>query len=99
MRNLIAELDLIDIRRSKNPELTKYTWRKTLANKELQMGRLDIFLMSISLAMYTTNQTIELGYRSDQSIIPLSLGFIETPKTKTFWKFNNSLYGIKNTQK
>ena len=87
----MAELDLFDIWRSEKPELTKYTWRRNLSNKELQMGRLDFFLISVSLASNTTNQTIELGYRSDHSIITLSLAFIETPKAKTFWKFNNLL--------
>ena len=91
VRNLIAELDLFDIWRSENPELTKITWRRTLANKELEMGRLYVFLISVSLASYTTNQTIELGYRSDHSTITLSLAFIETPNAKTFWEFNNSL--------
>ena len=48
VRNLIAELNLIDIWRSENPELTKYTWCRTLANKELKMGRLYVFLISVS---------------------------------------------------
>ena len=55
------------------------------------MGRLDFFLISVSLATYTTNQAIELGYRSDHSVITLWLAFIDTPKTKAFWKFNNFL--------
>ena len=53
VHNLIAELDLFDIWRSENPEHTKYTWRRTLANKELQMGRLNFFLISLSVSLAT----------------------------------------------
>ena len=63
------------------------------------MGPLDFFLISVSLASNTTNQTIELGHRSDHSIITLSLAFIETPKAKHFVNLITRRYGIKNTQK
>ena len=61
VRNLIAGLDLVDIWRSGNSELTKFTWRRTLANKEVPTGRLDFSLISVSLATVTSYQIIEIG--------------------------------------
>ena len=56
------------------------------------MGRLDFFLVSESLINFCTNEKINPGYRSDHSIIELTLQFEnDIIKCKTFWKFNNSL--------
>ena len=56
------------------------------------MGRLDFFLMSESLIHFSCNETISPGYRSDHSIIEITLNLCKDIKTRrTFWKFNNSL--------
>ncbi|GFO44265.1 Cd209 antigen [Plakobranchus ocellatus] len=40
---------------------------------------------------YEVKPTIELGYRSDHSLITLSLKLSGVTRSKTFWKFNNTL--------
>ena len=60
------------------------------------MGRLDFFLISQTLINYSSNESILPGYRSDHSIISLTLQFSKIPRTKTFWKFNSSLLSNPN---
>ena len=55
------------------------------------MGRLDYFLVSESLISHTSEEAINLSYRSDHSVISMSLSFKDIPKHKNYWKFNNSL--------
>ena len=89
---LINDLNLFDVWREQNEEEKRYTWRRKINNEEIQMGRLDFFLISESLINYSSNEEIKPGYRSDHSIIELVLNFNKFPvKKKTFWKFNNSL--------
>ena len=40
---------------------------------------------------FIENVNISPGYRSDHSVIELSLSFSDFKKDKGFWKFNNSL--------
>ena len=93
---LMTELNLFDVWREENIEQRLYTWRRKLKPGTIQMGRLDFFLISESLAHYSRDEKINPSYRSDHSIISLSLLFNETPKPKNYWKFNNSL--LKNEQ-
>ncbi|GFO33597.1 endonuclease domain of the non-ltr retrotransposon line-1 [Plakobranchus ocellatus] len=91
MHKLISNLNLIDVWRDENLESKKYTWRRLLSNKSVQKGRLDLFRISESLQAYVVKPTIELGYRSDHSSITLSLKLRGVTRSKTFWKFNNTL--------
>ena len=82
--------------REENSEKSEFTWRRKLKPGTIQMGRLDYFLVSESLANYTRDEKINPGYRTDHSTISLSLVFKEMPKCKSFWKFNNSLLKNEN---
>lgn len=85
-------LMLFDVWREENMEEKKYTWKRKLNGGELQMGRLDFFLLSESLVYLSCKENILPGYRSDHSVIELTLDFSKTStKKRTFWKFNNSL--------
>ena len=88
---MMAELNLFDIFRCENSEKRLFTWKRKLQSGDIQMGRLDFFLISESLVNFTQKERIHPAYRSDHSSISLSLIFNEILKTKTFWKFNNSL--------
>ena len=55
------------------------------------MGRLDFMLVSESLLNFTREEDVVPGFRSDHSATTLSLIFQTIQKSKTFWKFNNSL--------
>ena len=89
---LMNDLNLFDVWREENQEEKKFTWRRKIQNQRLQMGRLDFFLVSESLINFSCNEEIYPGYRSDHSIIELTLKLCKnTSKGRTFWKFNNSL--------
>lgn len=85
----MINLDLLDIWREIHPEMRRYTWRR---NTPLQQSRLDFFLISDLLSTYATEADIKSGYRTDHSMITLTLtlGKLET-RNKLLWKFHNSL--------
>ena len=88
----INAFNLCDIWREEHTEEKKYTWIRKLKDGVLQMGRLDFFLISESLVNFCSNENILPGYRTDHSVIELTLSFdTNSRKNKTFWKFNNSL--------
>lgn len=88
---MIDELGMVDIWRDKNPTDRKYTWRRKLNNRIVQKGRLDSFIISDSL---THNIEVDCkilsGYRSDHSIITLSMRKGPPSRKYTFWKLNTS---------
>ena len=86
--DLCAEFDLIDIWRELNIESSRYTWRTNNGNKH---GRLDFFLVSQNIFHNIKEANIELGYKSDHSMVKITLKGQELQKDKPFWKFNNSL--------
>ena len=88
---MITELNLYDVWREENLEKRVYTWKKRIAKGVYQMGRLDFFLVSESLVHFVRDENIVAGFRSDHSATSLSLVFENVPKSKSYWKFNNSL--------
>jgi exonuclease III len=89
---LQAEYDLLDIWRTLNPDVRKYTWRQGKTKKNLRQSRLDYWLISSQFA-YTLKQVdIQPGYKSDHSMISLVLFRSDISKRGPgLWKFNNSL--------
>ena len=57
----------------------------------MKQSRLDFFLVSESVLLHVKNSTIEPGYRSDHSMICLSIAFNDFVRGKGLWKFNNTL--------
>ena len=88
IENMTTELGLADIWREDNPELRRYTWRKATPFKQ---SRLDYFLLSDLLIWYFESADIVPGYRSDHSMVTLTLKFGKNKQTHNFWKFNCSL--------
>ncbi|WP_419612192.1 hypothetical protein, partial [Thiolapillus sp.] len=85
----MINFDLLDIWRELNPEKRRYTWRR---NTPLQQSRLDFFLISDLLSTYVTDVDIEAGYRTDHSMITITLTFGKLEyRNRLLWKFNNSL--------
>lgn len=82
------ELNLVDPFREFHDYTKKYTWRKP---NPLKQARLDFFLISENFMSSTHNIEILPGYRSDHSIVVLSILLNEFKKGKGLWKFNNSL--------
>ena len=87
--NMIAELNLYDIRREEHPEERKFTWKRKLKNYTLQTGRLDFILVSDEMLRYCHKESILPGYCSDHSIVLVNLQmFKHATKPKLFWEFN-----------
>ena len=85
---IMENFDLIDIWRELNPERKRYTWRRTTP---VQQSRLDFFLVSETLSLFVSDADIISGYKTDHSLITLTLSFRKSLPKNTFWKFNASL--------
>ena len=81
-------LNLVDIWREINPDIKRFTWRR---KNPFQQARLDFFLISESLLSFVKHVDILAGYRSDHSLINITLEMNKENKNKNYWKFNSSL--------
>ena len=89
---LMNDFSLYDVWREENVGIKMYTWKRKNQDGNIQMGRLDFFLVSQSLINFSCKENIRPGYRSDHSIIELTLTLSkDSAYKKNFWKFNNSL--------
>ena len=86
--NRMSDLDLVDVFRKLYPEKKAYSWRKFKSTKQ---GRLDYFLISQDLLSDIKRSSISPGYRTDHSLVTISLRKKEFKRDRPFWKFNNSL--------
>lgn len=66
----------------------QYTRRR---KNPIKQARLDFFLISESLFTDVDEANILPGYKTDHSIISLSLDFGKFQKGHSYWKMNNSL--------
>ena len=87
VQNIINSLDLIDIWRVSNPDIRRFTWRRS--KPEINC-RLDFFLTSNSLSSAITKADILPGYKTDHSLITLHLANNTNPRGPGFWKLNKS---------
>ena len=89
--NIMEELNLIDIGRTINPEVQRYTWRENTPHGIIQ-SRLDMFICPNNLIYNVKKCNIENSVYSDHNPITLSLYTnSESVRGKGTWKFNNSL--------
>ena len=86
--DVATNLDLIDIWRENNPDTKRFTWRRSTP---FQQSRLDFFLISSLLSPFVKKTDILPGYKTDHSLITLTLEFGQETKRNVFWKFNSSL--------
>lgn len=85
---LIENNNYIDPFRQLHENIRRYSWRK---KTPLKQSRLDFFLISQTLLSGLEKCNIESSYRSDHSMISLSIVFNDFKKGRGLWKFNNSL--------
>ena len=85
---IISECGLLDFWRELNAEKQSFTWTRPNSNKS---ARLDYFLISENLFSDIDDVNILPGYRTDHSLILLSLKFNKFSRGGSYWKFNNSL--------
>ena len=82
------DFDCIDVWRIHNRDLRRYTWMQT---HSLKQSRLDFFLISSELNTKFVSCDIKPGYRTDHSLIDITLDFSKVEHGYGYWKFNNSL--------
>ena len=88
--NDIKEIhDLVDIYRNFNPNAKEYTWH---SNSDPPIFcRLDYFLLASSLVSNAKKCTINPGFKSDHSIVLLSILFDTLTRGPGYFKLNSSL--------
>jgi exonuclease III len=91
-RNVILEtmedLDIVDIFRELHPEKYRYTWRR---KNPIKLARLDFFLVSSSLLSSVQDCMVDPSYRSDHSMVILTIKIQDFKRGRGLWKFNNLL--------
>ena len=86
--NMIKENNLFDTFRELHPSLRRYTWRR---KTPLKQSRLDFFLVTENIVNSIKKCKIETGYKSDHSMVTLTLAMDKFEHCKSLWKHNNSL--------
>ena len=89
LQNLVKEYDFVDIWRKANPNVRKYTWRRT---RPLQQSRLDYVF--VSECLYRGRQTkvcIDPGFLSDHSFVYAEIDARVSVRGPGIWRFNNLL--------
>ncbi|KAL9962757.1 hypothetical protein ACROYT_G031895 [Oculina patagonica] len=80
------DMGLTDIWRDLHPSTQRFTWRR---NKPEIHCRLDFFLISSSLSADALEADILPGFKTDHSLITLSLATKSNPRGPGFWKMNS----------
>ena len=88
LHDLIQTCSLIDLYRYFHPNTRRYTWRR---KNPIKQARLDYFIGSQTLLDLVTQVDIKPGYKTDHSLITLSLNLVNFSRGPGVWKFNTSL--------
>ena len=91
LKEIMKELNLIDIYRFQHPEKIRYTWRR---RHPIKQARLDYFIISNALSDTVSKSDILPRYRSDHSTIKLQILLNEFKRGQGVWKLNTSLLKI-----
>ena len=89
LTTIIDIFELTDIWRSKHQDKKLFTWHSN--NKPAIFSRLDFFLLSKNIVNCTFKSNIKNGYKTDHSLITVSLNFDKTTRGPGYFKLNNSL--------
>ena len=88
MLSIINKYNLHDMFRLNHQDEKRYTWRR---KNPLKQARLDYFVLSRPLSDLVSNCSVRPSYRSDHSILELSIAVCKFRQSKGVWKFKNSL--------
>ena len=80
IKDLSEDLELVDVWRTLNPETKRYTWRQKQPDIHC---RLDFFLVSESSLCDVTHSDIVPGFKTDHSMITLSVSLHVNPRGNT----------------
>ena len=84
----VENLGLVDVFRTLNPDIKRFSWRQFGGNKR---ARLDFFLISATLLPFIDKADIFPGLQSDHSMPVLDIDFTRFHRGRGFFKFNSSL--------
>ena len=85
--SLKEQFQLLDIWRTHNPDITRFTWERT--NPGI-CCRLDFFLISESLCPNIHEAEIHPGYRTDHRMITVKISTTTNLRGPGFWKLNTN---------
>ena len=89
INEIINENDLIDIWRLKHPDSYKYTWHSN-TNPPI-FCRLDYFFISSNIVNNISDCNISYGYKTDHSLVSMTLETSQTRRGPGSFKINNSI--------
>ena len=89
LNSQISDLELTDVWRHFNADIPGYTWRRLRPDKVF--SRLDYFLISDPALQLVNKIDIMPGFRSDHSIVRMTLSLDSFSRGPEYWKFNTSL--------
>ena len=89
LTDILETYDLTYICRDKHPFLKQYTWHSS--HKPPILCRLDYFLISKSITNIVISCEHKISYKSDHSIVPLSIDSNIYNRGPGYFKLNNSL--------
>ena len=89
LKTIITNHNLIDIWRQNHPSKCKYAWHSN--TKPTICCRLDYFLISTDLVNCITSTQIKNGFKTDHSIVIITIDIFKKPKGAGYFKINNSL--------
>ena len=87
--NILETYDLTDIWRDKHPTLKHFTWHSS--HKPPIFCRLDYFLISKNIANTVVSCEHNFSYKSDHSIVKLTIDTNSYERGPGYFKLNNSL--------
>ena len=96
IKSIIDIHELTDIWRLKHPDKRHFTWHSN--NRPPIFSRLDYFLISNNIINNTIKTYIKNSYRTDHSLITISLNFDKIERGPGYFKLNNSLLLDKDYQ-
>lgn len=88
LKNMFTDLETVDCWRLYHPNKKRYTW---FQHHPPVFCRLDMWFVSDNLLNILSYCNIETGFKTDHSIISLSLNIAQAKRGRGLWKFNNSL--------
>ena len=89
VRAFMQENNMVDVFRDLNGDVRRYTCR--VKRPIVKQARLDYFIASDTLVPFITQASIVSGYRTDHSMVTMTLQLNEEQKGTGFFKFNCSL--------
>ena len=93
VQDAMENMEVCDVWRIFNPDCKRYTWRQR--QPEIHC-RLDFVLVSQSILGISTHADITPGFKTDHSLITLSLSLHSNPRGNGFWKLHTSLLADNN---